>query len=358
MIKEKKIKIDGWDINFLKAGTGPHAVVCLPGTLGTIWSNFRHQIEGFDHEKFTVVAWDPPGYGKSRPPDRTFTPDFYEEDAEIIYKLMKTLKIPKYSLLGWCAGAITGIILAAKYPEAVEKLVLISPRTALLQCELDKLRFQGLPYCSVSWINYDVSNYYYSYNSPLPDILGWCAGAITGMILAAKYPEGVVQLVLEYGLSLREIGFYVCHILFPDAANEEFWSKHMDEPTVQIHGMESTVSTWTNLVECLTNIYNTRNGDICSDLTKDIKCPTLILYGQKDPVVDSSHITFINTNIKGSRLHLYPDGKHNIHILYPEDFNKRVQEFLLEEPTDSAKSIKSFVHHYEKISNNTQVLLK
>lgn len=30
------------------------------------------------------------------------------------------------------------------------------------------------------------------------------------------------------------------------------------------------------------------------------------------------------------RVHVYPEGKHNIHIRYADDFNRRVQEFLLE----------------------------
>ena len=31
-----------------------------------------------------------------------------------------------------------------------------------------------------------------------------------------------------------------------------------------------------------------------------------------------------------SRLHRFPDGKHNLHLKYKEEFNKMVEEFLLE----------------------------
>ncbi|KAI5633358.1 alpha/beta hydrolase fold domain-containing protein [Phthorimaea operculella] len=256
-MQEQKIKLDGWDINYLKTGNGPHTVVFLPGTLGTIWTNFQPQIKGFDLDKFTIVAWDPPGYGGSRPPEREFTPNFYAEDADLVLNLMKELNISKFSLVGWCAGAVTGMILAAKYPEVVDKLVLISPRTFLMQHEME---------------------------------------------------------------------------VFKKANNKDFWSRFKDEPTVQLHGLDFAVRTWSNLVDCLYKIYNTQNGDICSPVLKDIRCPTFILYGQKDPVVDSSNITYINTHVQGSRVHLYPEGKHNIHLQYPEDFNNRVQEFLLQEP--------------------------
>lgn len=29
------------------------------------------------------------------------------------------------------------------------------------------------------------------------------------------------------------------------------------------------------------------------------------------------------------RIHLYPEGKHNVHLRYPDDFNTQVEKFLL-----------------------------
>lgn len=36
-----------------------------------------------------MVAWDPRGYGHSRPPDRDFPGDFFERDAKDAVDLMK-----------------------------------------------------------------------------------------------------------------------------------------------------------------------------------------------------------------------------------------------------------------------------
>lgn len=66
-----------------------------PGALGTIWSDFKPQIDGFDRKKFTVVVWDPPGYGNSRPPNRKFTSKFYEEDAEATREFLNVLLLNK-----------------------------------------------------------------------------------------------------------------------------------------------------------------------------------------------------------------------------------------------------------------------
>jgi valacyclovir hydrolase len=44
--------------------------------------------EGFDRSIFTVIAWDPPGYGFSRPPVRVYDKDVYKRDADFAAKLM------------------------------------------------------------------------------------------------------------------------------------------------------------------------------------------------------------------------------------------------------------------------------
>ncbi|CAG9821433.1 unnamed protein product [Phaedon cochleariae] len=121
--KEHKIDVDGQTLHYIKVGKGPKHILCLPGMVGTIWSDFKPQIDRLDRSKFTVVAWDPPGYGESRPKDKQLDPDFYDVDATYAKKLMEVLGIPKYSLLGWSDGGVTGLFLAAKYPMNVEKMV-------------------------------------------------------------------------------------------------------------------------------------------------------------------------------------------------------------------------------------------
>lgn len=56
---------------------------------GSARSDFGPQLQGLDEERFTVVGWDPRGYGQSRPPSRDFPPDFFERDAEDGVALMK-----------------------------------------------------------------------------------------------------------------------------------------------------------------------------------------------------------------------------------------------------------------------------
>ncbi|CAK1541278.1 unnamed protein product [Leptosia nina] len=252
-LKEQTVNVGKYNINFIKVGNGPHNILCAPGALGSIWTDFKHQINGLDRSQFSVVVWDPPGYGKSTP-EREFSIDFYQKDADIAYQLMKELNIPRYSLLGWSDGGITSMILAAKYPDTVNKLVIWGANSFILPKELDAYK------------------------------------------------------------KIKDVST---------------WSKQMREPMIELYGEEKFTKYWTKWVETMEELFRAKNGDVCSELLKNIKTPTLILHGEKDPLVDGVHVSHLHTHITGSRIHLYPEGKHNIHIRYAEDFNKIVQEFLL-----------------------------
>ncbi|CAH3995513.1 valacyclovir hydrolase [Pieris brassicae] len=252
--KEDIIQVGNYSINYVRVGNGPHNILCAPGALGSIWTDFRHQVNGIDYEKFSVVAWDPPGFGKSRPPEREFTIDFYHKDADIAHQFMKELNIPKYSLLGWSDGGITSMILAAKFPDVVQKLVIWGANSFILPKEIEAYK------------------------------------------------------------KIKDVNT---------------WSTKMREPMIELYGEEIFKSYWAKWVDTMEALFKAKDGNICSDLLKDIKCPTFILHGEKDPLVEGVHVSHLHTHITGSRIHLYPEGKHNIHIRYADDFNRIVQEFLL-----------------------------
>ena len=87
-------------------GNGPHAILCIPGALGTALTDFLSQLEYFGREgsEFTIVGMDPLGYGASRPPERKFLvePDhFLKIDALDGHALLQALSFKKFSVLGW-----------------------------------------------------------------------------------------------------------------------------------------------------------------------------------------------------------------------------------------------------------------
>ncbi|XP_043075960.1 LOW QUALITY PROTEIN: valacyclovir hydrolase [Puntigrus tetrazona] len=84
-----KVSVNGVSLHYQRTGNGNHAVLLLPGALGSAQTDFAPQLEKLDKRCFTLVAFDPRGYGRSRPPDRDFPPDFFHRDAKDAVDLMQ-----------------------------------------------------------------------------------------------------------------------------------------------------------------------------------------------------------------------------------------------------------------------------
>lgn len=65
-------------------------------------TDFKPQLENLPKllPNYQVIAWDPPGYGKSIPPKKQFTVDFLEKDADLVNEMMNNLKVPRFDVLG------------------------------------------------------------------------------------------------------------------------------------------------------------------------------------------------------------------------------------------------------------------
>ncbi|CAK1541279.1 unnamed protein product [Leptosia nina] len=138
--QEQRMIIGKYNINYVKVGSGPHHVLCIPGSLGS-WEDFGYQIDEFNKEKFTLVILDPPGFGKSRPPEREYTLDHQDIDATVAHALMMNLKIPRYSLLGWSGGVVPCMYIAATHPDVAQKLVVWGAQTYVLPSEVKYYQF-------------------------------------------------------------------------------------------------------------------------------------------------------------------------------------------------------------------------
>lgn len=54
-------------------------------------TDFKYQMENMNKDIFTLFGWDPPGYGNSIPPNRSWPEHFLERDAELAAKMMKVV---------------------------------------------------------------------------------------------------------------------------------------------------------------------------------------------------------------------------------------------------------------------------
>ncbi|MEW8973811.1 MAG: alpha/beta hydrolase [Tissierellaceae bacterium] len=115
MLKE----INGLSINYIVEGEG-EPVVVLHGWGANI--NTILSIVNVLKDRYRVYALDLPGFGESQEPKEVIGSPEY---AEIVKSFMDMEGIEKASLIGHSFGGKLSIILGSKYPEIVNKIVLI-----------------------------------------------------------------------------------------------------------------------------------------------------------------------------------------------------------------------------------------
>ena len=152
---------------------------------------------------------------------------------------------------------------------------------------------------------------------------GWSDGAIIGLLLTLNCPQNVTKLVTWGGnayLTAEDIDAYEKTRLLSS------WSPRMVQSMEQIYGdrLQSLWSAWCDAMQAI----HKAGGDICRRRLGEIRCPTFILQGRKDPLVPNFHAEVLHQGITGSRLHFFPEGKHNIHQAYAGEFNRMFVEFL------------------------------
>jgi valacyclovir hydrolase len=259
-IVEKKVKVGKNHINYaiteLNKDPAEKTLLMLPGALGSALTDFKPQLESLPSllPNYQIIAWDPPGYGKSIPPERQFPLNFLENDADVAHELMSVLNVQKYSILGWSDGGITGLILAGKYPQNIEKLAIFGSNAFIVEEELE---------------------------------------------------------------------------IYKNIRDVSKWSARMREPLEQLYGAGYFKKTWENWVDAFVAIYKQKGGDLCTEFVKKVTAETLILHGEKDPMLSKVHVPYLMKELKSTRLITWPDGKHNIHLKYADDFNRNLATFLL-----------------------------
>jgi len=111
------VELDDATLYYETYGTG-QPLLLLHGNNQSI-SAFLNQVTEFSAH-YKVIAVDTRGHGNST--DQTTGTLTYELFAADMVKLLDSLNLKKVNVLGWSDGGITGLIMAMKYPEYINKL--------------------------------------------------------------------------------------------------------------------------------------------------------------------------------------------------------------------------------------------
>lgn len=142
MEREVKVLVNGVELHCNISGSGPTPLLCIAGATAPSHWALSSQLEYFGRSGsgYTVIAFDPRGYGGSHLVPRTFsvTPEHHTKiDARDANEIMKSLGYEKYCVLGWCDGGIIAIYLAALFPDAVKGIALCGTRVYFTEREVE-----------------------------------------------------------------------------------------------------------------------------------------------------------------------------------------------------------------------------
>ena len=155
------------------------------------------------------------------------------------------------------------------------------------------------------------------------NICGFSDGAIVAMIVAQEYPELLNSLTVIGGQAIFDDESYEMNKTFEDlpVPVQTALARHHGDPY------------WKELIESYLyaqeRMHEETGGFMVNYLDR-ISVPTLIVQGESDPWVDSRHSYHLRDSIAGSQLVFFPDTGHEVQREKPHEFNKLLEDFLLD----------------------------
>jgi 2-hydroxy-6-oxonona-2,4-dienedioate hydrolase len=263
-VTQKDATVLGFKLHYLEAGQGV-PVVLLHG-LGGDGSRWAPNIRGLAAD-FRVIALDQIGFGESDKPLANYHTGML---AEFLVGFLKTIGVPKASLVGNSMGGAVAAYTAVHYPQVVDRLVLS-----------------------------DAPPYRPSTNAPPPDPR------------LRQIQNGVTRD------ETREFFRILFHnkSLVTDAVVEE-----------QLILRLRSAFTISKIQEA----FYSGVGGLSDEQVRGIKAPTLIVWGKYDELVGPPELfgERLHRDISGSKFVVIDDAGHLPQLEKADEFNRVVREFL------------------------------
>ena len=256
-----------------RGGSGA-PLVLLHGYMMSGWY-FRNLVPALErtHEVITI---DLPGFGESDRP----APSVFGYDAAafagVVDEVLARLGVPRAAVLGHSMGGGVALAVAARSPERVERLVLVSPAV---------------------------------YTLPVPALARLVMTPVVGPLLwkhAFTRGELKRQMRTQHFRDARAI---------TDELVDHVWSRFR-----RAGGPEAAyaVARWLSSLQSST-------GE-----PMRVRAPTLLVWGDEDRMVPLEHARRLQGAIAGARLAIVPACGHNVHLERGDELLRQLQPFLAE----------------------------
>ena len=282
---QRWVIVDGARVNTIELGAehqsqdGRHAgqpLVFVHGLSGS-WPNWLEQLPAFA-DQHRVIALDLPGFGYSPMPNESISISGY---ARMLDQLLDKLEIDAAAVVGNSMGGFIGAELAIAFPQRVERLVLVSAAGISTHGHRGSVRV--LPAMR-----------------RLERILmasgAWAASKSDAVTRRARLRDAALGVVVRHPSRL------------PAALAAE-QVRGAGKPGF-IQGLEAVLH------------YEIR------DRLREIACPTLIVWGDSDRLINVRDADVFAELIGNSRKVVFEDTGHMAMLERPQAFNALLQDFL------------------------------
>ncbi|HEX8073485.1 MAG TPA: alpha/beta fold hydrolase [Thermoleophilaceae bacterium] len=277
----REMEIDGRRINYVDLGEGDGPPFVFVHGLSGNWQNWLENLPRFAQERRTL-ALDLPGFGASEGPAGELSIPAY---GRVIDEFCERLDLGEVVLIGNSMGGFSSAETAIQFPERVERLVLVSA--------------VGITIADTA-------------RAP---VMAWGRGA-----MLASSRSAVEKQMAIVRPRLRHLAYSMI-VRHPSRIPQDLlWeiSQGAGRPAFK------------DALEAMLD-YDFR------DRLPEIRCPTLVVWGEKDMLVPVADAAEFERRIPNARVVVLEDTGHVSMLERPQTFNDCVLEFLHEprdEPSD------------------------
>ena len=271
----------GLSVRFQRSGRGP-AMVLIHGLLGYSFS-WRHVFEGFAAGR-EVYALDMPGSGFSEcsPALDPHLP----AAAERLLEFLDLGGIRSCDLVGSSYGGTTALFLAAKHPERIRTLTLVSPANPWSRIGRKRLALLRLP------------------------------------VIARTFPAIARKVRPLHWLAIRR--------MYGDP-------RRLGGETLRGYSLPLMRNGVLEHAVAITQGWYADMAELESLLPSISDIPVLLVWGSKDRVVDLASAGILTSRLRNSRLVIMEGAGHLPYEECPEEFVSLVSKFLEEYPAPGAR---------------------
>jgi len=271
------VTLHGRPVSYVQAGSGP-LLLLIHGIAGSV-ENWREVIEPLAR-RHTVVAASLPGHGRSAPSGGDYSLGAL---AAGLRDLLVALGHERATLVGHSLGGGVAMQFAYQFPEATERLVLVSsgglgPEVSLI------LRAATMPGA------------------------GLFIGATTavGATVGSKLARALAVVGVRPSADVAEIARGYAALV------------DRDRRTAFLATLRSVVGTGGQRVNAEDRLYLSEG------------MPVLIIWGARDPIIPVRHAETAHKAISGSRLEVFENVGHLPQLEVPGRFVTALERFIVE----------------------------